>query len=295
MVFLSERQGENAWCIPVWQLGTCIWAVSWHEWDLEALERANLEGCPIFHFFSIYYTTQTSLKRRHSTHPRFSCDIRSLIRKKIDCSKERVLWNILITGKPIAKLKPGIKQMLQLNAQRLHTWLTKLVSWQILTAPPPPPRKWWCLAKTLCGLGKEVSSNISPLLTETNDIIWDDHQKADLLNDTFVNQNTSIYLEAFAFGPTNMKSVFHFTQISAREVGNILKSLPNKLPTGSDGISYQPLKEAGPGIVGPLTTLFNRSISLGQAPDEWKHAIVSPSTKVVAKTSVIPPIIDRYP
>ena len=56
-----------------------------------------------------------------------------------------------------------------------------------LADPNCPPRKWWCLAKTLCGLGKEVSSNISPLLTETNDIIWDDHGKADLLNDTFVN------------------------------------------------------------------------------------------------------------
>ena len=97
--------------------------------------------------------------------------------------------------------------------------------------------------------------------------------------DTFVNQNTSINPEAFAFGPTNIKSVFHFTQLSAREVGNVLKSLPNKLSTGSDGISYQLLKEAGPGIVGPLTTLFNRSISLGQVPDEWKHAIVSPIYK----------------
>ena len=56
-----------------------------------------------------------------------------LFAQKIDCSKERVLRNLLITGKPIAK--PGIKQMLQWNAQRLHTWLTKLVSSQILTAP----------------------------------------------------------------------------------------------------------------------------------------------------------------
>ena len=55
-------------------------------------------------------------------------------------------------------------------------------------------------------------------------IIWDDHGKADLLNDTFVNQNTSINPEAFAFGPTNIKSVFHFTQLSAREVGNVLNS-----------------------------------------------------------------------
>ena len=55
-----------------------------------------------------------------------------------------------------------------------------------------------------------------------------------------------------------------------------------QLSTGSDGIHttfVQLLKEAGPGIVGPLTTLFNRSISLGQVLDEWKHAIVSPICK----------------
>ena len=183
--------------------------------------------------------------------------------------------------------------MLQWNAQRLHTWLTKLVSWQILTAPS----QMVVLTKTLWGLGKEVSSNISPLLTETNDIIWDDHQKADLLNDTFVNQNTSINPEAFAFGPTNIKSVFHFTQLSAREVGNVLKSLPNKLSTGSDGISYQLLKEADPGIVGPLTTLLNRSTrsAWGKSLMNRHTPLCPPSTKVVAKTVVIQPIIDRFP
>ena len=36
-------------------------------------------------------------------------------------------------------------------------------------------------------------------------------------------KNTSINPEAFAFGPTNIKSVFHFTQLSAREVGHVLK------------------------------------------------------------------------
>ena len=61
--------------------------------------------------------------------------------------------------------------------------------------------------------------HFSPV-TEANDIFGDDQQKADLLNDTFVNQNTSINPEAFPFGPTNIKSVFHFTLLSAREVGN---------------------------------------------------------------------------
>ena len=208
-------------------------------------------------------STQTSLKRHNLTHPWFSHDIRSLIRTKTRlfkraCStKSPDHWETYrkARNKANASVKRAKAAYLTDQARQL------------------------CLAKTLCGLGKEDSSNISPLLTETNDIIWDDHQKADLLNDTFVNQNTTINPEAFAFGPTNIKSVFHFTQLSAREVANVLKSLPNKLSTGSDGILYQLLKEAGPGIVGPLTTLFNRSISLGQVPDEWKHAIVSPIYK----------------
>ena len=39
------------------------------------------------------------------------------------------------------------------------------------------------------------------------------------------------------------------------------------------------LKEAGPGIVGPLTTLFNKSLNLQQVPLEWKNAVVIPIYK----------------
>ena len=39
------------------------------------------------------------------------------------------------------------------------------------------------------------------------------------------------------------------------------------------------MKEAGPALVGPLVTLFNRSLLLRQVPDEWKKAIVIPIFK----------------
>ena len=38
-------------------------------------------------------------------------------------------------------------------------------------------------------------------------------------------------------------------------------------------------KEAGPGVVGPLTTLFNLSLHSNRVPDEWKEAIVCPILK----------------
>ena len=39
------------------------------------------------------------------------------------------------------------------------------------------------------------------------------------------------------------------------------------------------MKEAGPGFVGPLVSLFSASIRLRQVPDEWRKAIVTPMFK----------------
>ena len=57
------------------------------------------------------------------------------------------------------------------------------------------------------------------------------------------------------------------------------KQWSNKSSCGSDEISYCLMKEAGPALVGPLVTLFNRSLLLRQVPDEWKKAIVIPIFK----------------
>ena len=53
-----------------------------------------------------------------------------------------------------------------------------------------------------------------------------------------------------------------------------MRSLSNKSSTRYGGISYQLLKEAGPGIITPIIFLFNRSLPLSVVPDEWKTAIV---------------------
>ena len=41
-----------------------------------------------------------------------------------------------------------------------------------------------------------------------------------------------------------------------------------------DDISYRLLKEAGPEVVGLLTTLFNLSLHRNRVPDDWKEANV---------------------
>ena len=150
---------------------------------------------------------------------------------------------------------------------------------ETLANPNCPPSKWWQLAKELCDLNGRNSTTIPPLRTCAQDTVKNDQEKANLLNHTFINQNTCLNLEGFPIGPTQLKSVFTIQDICPADVRKIIKSLPNKASFCSDEISYRLLKEAGPGVVGPLTTLFNLSLHSNRVPDEWKEAIVCPIFK----------------
>ena len=150
---------------------------------------------------------------------------------------------------------------------------------ETLANPNCPPSKWWQLPKELCHLNGRNSTTIPPLRTCAQDTVKNDQEKANLLNHTFINQNTCLNLEGFPIGPTQLKSVFTIQDICPADVRKIIKSLPNKASFGSDEISYRLLKEAGPGVIGPLTTLFNLSLHSSRVPDEWKEAIVCPIFK----------------
>ena len=106
------------------------------------------------------------------------------------------------------------------------------------------------------------------MLDSAGDIVSETKAKANLLNDVFVHQNTSLNPDAVVFGPSPLKKTFNLGKNSPSEVRRVLKSLPNKSSCGQDQISYQMMKEAGPGLVGPRVSLFAASIGLRQAPDE---------------------------
>ena len=93
-----------------------------------------------------------------------------------------------------------------------------------------------------------------------------DEDKAELLNSLYIEQNTSLLAddESFPYGPTDVRMKFCLKHVSPVEVKKTVQSLPRKHSAGHDGISYSLLKEAGPGLILPLTTLFNRSIELGK-------------------------------
>ena len=131
----------------------------------------------------------------------------------------------------------------------------------------------------MCGLKGNSLRNIPPLADQSLGLVCEDHKKAELLNDTFINSNTSISQNSFPIGPTKLGSIFEFQELSSDDVKKAVRSLPNKTSTGPDRISYRLLKEVGPNVVGPLTTLYNYSLRTQQIPEKWKMAVVSPIFK----------------
>ena len=67
--------------------------------------------------------------------------------------------------------------------------------------------------------------------------------------------------------------------VSTEEVSYLLLNLLTDKATGPDGISARLLKECSNEIAPSLTALFNKSLSLGKVPQEWKEANVVPVPK----------------
>ena len=72
---------------------------------------------------------------------------------------------------------------------------------------------------------------------------------------------------------------FQFAVIPEEEVLKALCSLDETKATGPDGISARLLRMSAPAISKSLTLLFNASLKLGQFPQEWKEANVTPVPK----------------
>ena len=151
---------------------------------------------------------------------------------------------------------------------------------ELLAKPNCPPSTWWRTVRSLCGLQQGSSSSIPPLLDQSKgSYVSEVIDKTELFNDVFINQNATLNESSFPIGPTPVASTFNLDAVTPEEVKNGLKSLPSKTSVGEDGISYRLLQEVGPGVVGPLVSLFNKSISLGSVPTEWKMAVVTPIFK----------------
>jgi len=104
----------------------------------------------------------------------------------------------------------------------------------------------------------------------------------DDINEFFRNiAITTSHQPASSFTPnTNASSnKFCFENIEPFVVMSLLKRLDVRKAVGPDGFSASFLKKIAPEIVFPLTLLYNKSLSSGTIPLEWKKCNVTPIHK----------------
>ncbi|CAH1240954.1 Hypp6244 [Branchiostoma lanceolatum] len=134
----------------------------------------------------------------------------------------------------------------------------------------------WSVLSKLTGKG----SRGIPTLSNNGVLVDKDKNKAELLNEIFVN----ITKDCTHPDRTRKLSIltskqFTSLELTSEEVQTVLQSLCIDKAPGPDGITTKLLREAALEICVSLQQLFNYSLSTGIFPMEWKQSNVTPVFK----------------
>ena len=124
------------------------------------------------------------------------------------------------------------------------------------------------------------STGTGSLTGRDGEAVVDNEEKANLLNRYFA----SVCVEDNGQQPKFDRQVSSDVSVDAIEfqtqnVYNIIKRLKPKTSSGPDGIPTVVLKNLGSSLAAPLALIFESFMSVGQVPDEWRSAIVTPLFK----------------
>lgn len=134
--------------------------------------------------------------------------------------------------------------------------------------------------KTLKAFIKPSNTSTIPPLLNDNVYISEDSEKANLLNDYFVEQTMIDDQSATLPSAINSNTpTLNSIQITVNEVEDTLKSLKLGKASGPDNLNNRILKELAEPLSKPLSELFNYSLSKCDFPNKWKEANVSPLFK----------------
>lgn len=137
-------------------------------------------------------------------------------------------------------------------------------------------KDWWKILKSF--ISPTQTTSIPPLQNQnTQEIVFSEDQKANLLNEYFLNQTYIDNSDSNVpdLGPQTTSTVINDLLLTASETEDILKSLKVDKASGPDGISNKILREAAKELSIPLTNLFNQSLSCCKVPASWKEAHVT--------------------
>ena len=141
---------------------------------------------------------------------------------------------------------------------------------------PTSSKAWWKYVKILSG--EEVIQTNCPLWND-GILIYDQKEKADLMNDFFASITTLEDSDTFPTENIVPSPPIPELAISSDDVYKILSTLDISKATGPDLIGNKFLKICALPLSPILAKLFNRSLQEAHFPDYWKLAYITPIYK----------------
>ena len=189
------------------------------------------------------------------------------------------------TGNPL-----DAAEHLQARREAKQAWKEARDSWEAnlikkLEDPQTSQKIYWKTLKNF--YGKKKKEQI-PTLIDGNKHLCSNIEKANVLNDYFVsNSKLPTHQQTEPLPELNRlcDEMLNEIHTNHNEVEKILRSLNSNKATGPDGIPNKILKDCAKSLSFPLADLFNKSLSLGRFPGNWKKVHVHPIPKSGDKQS----------
>ena len=139
-------------------------------------------------------------------------------------------------------------------------------------------KDWWSTLKQIIAPNSRISV---PPLEVNNNIITDEHDKANVLNNFFQSQTLLDEQNAVLpdLTPATVDSLLDRIVLTPHEVELVLEVLPVGKASGPNGLSNRILKELSHQLASPFCSLFNDSLHKGVVPVSYKEAHVCPVPK----------------
>ena len=143
-----------------------------------------------------------------------------------------------------------------------------------LSDPKTPSKQWYKIANEISSF-KNKRNPPPPLRNNNNTVDIHPFDKAQTLNKHFANiskvDNPPPLPEEEPSPPYTLESI----TVTEKDVKDQLHTLKTSKPGGPDEISPKLIKALGNSLAKPLMLLFNKSLSLGQVPSDWKMSNIS--------------------
>ena len=212
--------------------------------------------------FDIYFPDK-NVKLHPTDKPWMSAEIKSLIleRQRAYHSGSNQRWRHLRNKVQVVICKRK-KEFYSRKVQSLKT---------------TDPRSWWSLVNKLAGKPTSCSELSYP--DEHGNII-SGIALASRLNRYFISVTSDIQPLDLSALPAFLPSPDQPPVITTSAVRSKLLGLSAYKAPGPDGVPARILKEFAPELAEPVATIFNRSVSSGVFPTQWKDSCLTPIPKV---------------